>query len=359
MAVNPVKPTANGKRQSMPPGIIRWPAIAAVCCLLALLSLAIWNLAIAKWQHARNPVPGSFYSVEGRQMHIYCSGAGSPTIIVEAGLGSDWLGWQGVQPQLARLTRICTYDRSGLGWSEPRAGKHDAEAIVRQMHTLLDEAGVARPFVFVGHSAGGLYAREYAREFPSEIAGVAMVDSASPHQIDELPGFRASYDADKRNAAFILLWQELRVWSGWERLTGQCRARVPKDVAFMAGQYNAQQCRPDYEGGDVGEFLDLDAAMGQAGRLTTFGKIPLLILSQDTGRSSEGMTPNQVASLPVWAREQKALMSLSPLSWYVIARGSKHEIYHDRPDVVVADISRLVIYLRGGPAPSFGTTAIE
>jgi pimeloyl-ACP methyl ester carboxylesterase len=359
MAVDSVKPTTNREHRLLPRRIIRWTAIAAVCCFLALLLLAIWNLAAAKWQHARNPVPGSFYAVEGRQMHIYCSGAGSPTIVIEAGLGSDWLGWQGVQPQLAQLTRICTYDRSGLGWSEPRPGKHDAETIVRQMHTLLDEAGVARPFVFVGHSAGGLFAREYAREYPSEIAGVVMADSASPHQIDDLPGFRASYDADKRNAALDLFWEELRVWSGWDRLTGHCHAIVPKDMAFMAGQYNAQQCRPDYAGGDVGEFLDLDAAMSQAGRLTTFGKIPLLIISQDTNRSTEGMRPIQIAGLPVWAREQQALMSLSPISWHVIARGSRHEIYHDRPDVLVAEISRLIVYLRGGSAPPFGTTAIE
>ena len=137
--------------------IARATGILAGSCLLLLLALALWNLAVAKWQHAQNPVPGKFYSVEGRRMHLYCSGTGSPAIVIEAGLGSDWLGWQGVQPQLAQLKRVCTYDRAGEGWSEPRPGPRDAETIARQLHALLDQADVPRPLVLIGHSAGGLY----------------------------------------------------------------------------------------------------------------------------------------------------------------------------------------------------------
>jgi pimeloyl-ACP methyl ester carboxylesterase len=359
MAANPPEPAFRETHRSLLRSIVRWLGIVVVFCIPAALSLAIWNLAVTRWQHTHNPVPGSFFFVEGRQMHIYCSGGGSPAVVVEAGLGSDWLGWQGIQPQLSTMTRFCTYDRSGLGWSEPRAGKRDAEAIARQLHSLLDQAGVALPFVFVGHSAGGMYAREYAREFPADLAGVVLVDSASPQQFDELPGFRTSYDEDKRNAYSDLRWEELRVFSGWERLTGHCRARVPKDVAFMVGQYNAQQCRPEYEGGDLGEFMDLEDAARQAARTTSFGKIPLLILTKDTGRVEQGMSPNAVAGLPVWEREQEGLKSLSPASWRMVARGAGHQIYHDRPDVVVVEISRLILYLRGGPTPPFGTTTIK
>jgi pimeloyl-ACP methyl ester carboxylesterase len=333
--------------------------IAAIVCLLFLLILPVWNLAVTRWQHAHNPVPGSFYVIGGKRMHMYCSGIGSPTIVVEAGLGSDWLGWQVVQPQLSKVTRICTYDRSGLGWSEPRLGPRDAETIARQFHALLDEAGVQRPLVLTGHSAGGLYVREYAREFPAEVAGMVLVDSASPQQMDELPGFRTSYEEDKRNAWRDLRWEELRVWSGWERLVGGCHDKPGKGLENMAGQYDAQACRPSYEGGDLGEFLDLDVAFRQAARLTNFGSVPLVVLSKDTGVRTKEMTPKQIAGLQVWAREQEALKDLSPMSWLVIARGSGHKIYQDRPDVVVKEMSRLIAYLRGGPAPPFGSTTVE
>jgi pimeloyl-ACP methyl ester carboxylesterase len=133
--------------------------IVLVLLLLLLLTFSLWNLAVARRQHVHNPVPGNFYSVEGRQMHLYCSGTGWPTIVIEAAAGANSLGWQGVQSKLSPLTRICTYDRAGHGWSQPRPGPRDAETIVRELHELLDQAGVQRPLVLTGHSAGGLYIR--------------------------------------------------------------------------------------------------------------------------------------------------------------------------------------------------------
>lgn len=339
--------------------IARLVGILAGCCLLFLLALSLANLAVTKWQHARNPVPGNFYSVYGKQMHLYCSGSGSPTIIIEAGAGADWLGWQGVQPKLSQVTRVCTYDRAGHGWSQPRTGPRDAEAIARELHALLDQASVPRPLVLMGHSAGGLYVREYDREFPAEVAGVALIDSSSPQQIDDLPGWRRSYEADKQDMGRQLQWEELKVWSGWERLTGNCRNTPSPELRHLAGQYDAQMCRPEYVGGDDNEFPYFEATCKQAARLTSFGNVPLLIISQDPDRGREGMTANAIAGLPVWAREQEALKPLSPLSWRVIARGSRHAIHHDRPDVIVGEMARLIGYLRGGPAPPFGDTTIE
>jgi pimeloyl-ACP methyl ester carboxylesterase len=333
--------------------------IVPVLLLLLLLTVSLWNLAVAKWQHVHNPVPGNFYSVEGRQMHLYCSGTGWPTIVIEAGAGANSLGWQGGQSKLSPLTRICTYDRAGHGWSQPRPGPRDAETIVRELHELLDQAGVQRPLVLTGHSAGGLYIREYAREFPSEIAGVVLIDASSPQQIDELPGWRQSYEEGKRNFARQLRWEKLRIWSGWERLMGRCHDEPSKELQYLAGQYDAEMCRPEYVGGDDSEFLYFETACKQAARLTSFGNVPLLIVSSDTDQRGSGMTENAIAERSVWAREQETLKSLSRVSWRVIARGSGHGVHHDRLDVVVTEMTHLIAYLRGGPAPPFGTTAVE
>jgi pimeloyl-ACP methyl ester carboxylesterase len=213
--------------------------------------------------------------------------------------------------------------------------------------------------VLAGHSAGGLYVREYAREFPAEVAGVVLIDSSSPQQIDELPGWRRSYEADKHGMVRQLRWEELRVWSGWKRLMGNCRNTPSPKLRHLAGQYDAEMCRPEYVGGEDSEFPYFETTCKQAARLTGFGNVPLLIISQDPDRPREGMTANAIAELPVWAREQEALKSLSPLSWRVIARGSGHAVHHDRLDVVVAEMTRLIGYLRGGPPPPFGNTVIE
>jgi len=326
----------------------------AVCALMILAILSVWNFAVAKWLHERNPVPGRFYAVEGRQMHIDCSGAGTPAVVMEAAASAPWSVWRKVQPGLSKVTEVCSYDRAGHGWSEARTDPRDAEAIVRELHMLLDEAGVKRPFVLAGHSAGGLYVREYAREFPAEVAGVALIDASSPGQIDELPGFRAAYEYDKRDAKRELWENRLGVWSGWERLLGRCKVPT-ENYPGWAGQYNAMACRPDYVDTDECELNYFEESSRQAGRLASFGDIPLLVISRDPD-ARKGMTPRGVAQIPVWEREQEESKSLSPISWRVIARNSGHMVPLDRPDVVVSELTRLIDYLRGGSAPPFGAT---
>lgn len=338
---------------------LRLIKILAAFCALFLPALSLWNLAVNKWQHAHNPVPGNFYIVDGRQMHIYCSGAGSPTVLIETGAGATWLGWQGVQSQLAQVTRVCSYDRAGHGWSEPRSGMRDAETIVRELHALLDHAGVERPLVFTGHSLGGLLAREYAREFPAEIAGVVMIDSSSPRQLDELPGARASYEQDKRDFFRQLFWERVRVWSGVERLIGNCHDEPSKELQHLAGQYDALMCRPAYVGGADSEFPDFDQTCNEAGRLKSFGNVPLLVISQDPDRKDDNPKEQRFAGKHIWNQEQENLKSLSPLSWRVIARNAGHAVHHDRLELVVAEMTKLIAYLRGGPAPPFGSTATQ
>jgi pimeloyl-ACP methyl ester carboxylesterase len=293
-------------------------------------------------------VPGDFYSIEGKQMHIVCTGTGSPAVVLESAASARWLQWRKVQPELSHVTRVCSYDRAGHGWSEPRNGLRDAETIARELHSLLDHAAVERPFIYAGESAGGLYLREYAREFPAEVAGVALIESSSPQQIDELPGFRACWERDKRKAQRTLWTDRLRVWSGWERLRGHC-----------ASQNNAD-CRPAYVDMDENEFIYFDMSSRQAGRLKSFGNIPILIVTGEkeimAGKTAKDMDRAETA---VWNSEQEASKSLSPLSWRVVARGSGHIVPIDRPDLVIAEITRMIGYLRGGTGPPFGSTTTK
>ena len=140
---------------------------------------------------------------------------------------------------------------------------------------------------------------------------------------------------------------------------GRCRNTPSPELQHLAGQYDAEMCRPEYVGGEDSELPYFETTCKQAARLTSFGNVPLLIMSQDPDRPRDGMTANEIAALPVWAQEQEELKTLSPLSWRVIARGSGHGIQHDRLDVVVTEMTRVIDHLRGGSAPPFGNTAIE
>lgn len=299
------------------------------------------------------------YTVDGYAMQLDCMGSGSPTIVLEAGSGDNLLYWQTIQPQLARLTRVCSYDRAGLGWSEPRDGDHDAEAIVKQLHGLLATAGVYPPLILVGASAGSFYVREYAREFPGEAVGFAFLDASSPMQVDELPGQRQWYDAERPKRVRAARWEKVKTAMGWQRLLGRCHDDVPHGLERLRGAYDAEMCRTSYVGADLPEWIDFEKSGHQAGRLASFGDLPLVVISQDPEREKKGWTQPAIDAQPVWAREQAQLAAMSSRSWHVVARGSGHHVHHERPDVVIEEISRLINYLRGGDAPEFGSTKVQ
>ena len=259
--------------------VIRSVFLAA---LILLLTPAAWNLAATKYQHSRNPVPGAFYDIEGRQMHIYCTGSGPYTVLIEVGASADSDSWRGIQETLSQKTRVCTYDRNGHGWSEPSPGPHDADTIARKLHALLDKAAVPRPLILTGHSAGGLYIRAYARQFSREVVGAVMIDSSSPAQSDELPGWRSDWEEDNRKLQAEIWKDRVKVWSGWDRLTGNCHDAPSKELEYLAAEYDAETCRPEFAGEENNELPYFEVSSMQAARLITFSDIPLLIITRDT-----------------------------------------------------------------------------
>src|SRR5271165_1459627 len=122
-------------RRSFGRRALRRAAIGAAICVLLLLTLSLWNLAAANWQHERNPVPGNFYTVKGLKMHLDCSGTGSPAVVLEAASSAPWSVWRKVQPDLSQITTVCSCDRAGHGWSQARKGTRDAETIARELHS--------------------------------------------------------------------------------------------------------------------------------------------------------------------------------------------------------------------------------
>lgn len=133
--------------------------------------------------------PGQPFDVDGHKMHINCQGAGSPTIVLEAGAFSFSSEWYWVQQQLSPTNRVCAYDRAGNGWSEPGPTPRDSLNIVHDLHKLLQAAGEPGPYVLVGHSLGGVLSPIYASEYPGEVLGIVMVDSAIPPSWPEKSGY--------------------------------------------------------------------------------------------------------------------------------------------------------------------------
>ncbi len=133
--------------------------------------------------------------VGGYRLYVKCIGVGSPTVILEAGLGSSSKTWDLVMPEVSKRTRVCSYDRPGEGRGDPaprpvrQIGSHKyielrtGRQIVRDLHTLLANTDISAPYVLVGHSLGGLYAILYAHYYQNDIVGMVLVDSAHPDQV--------------------------------------------------------------------------------------------------------------------------------------------------------------------------------
>ena len=161
--------------------------------MIAVVAIALASssgLNAIALHHFRTRPPGKMYLVNGRRMRIDCTGSGSPTIVLDAGLGNDGLIWGGVQPALAKTTRVCSYDRAGFGWSEVLPPPRDADHIADELHGLLAAARIDGPIVLMGHSISGIYIREYATRYPAEIAGLIFVDGSTPLQ-NRNPAFKA------------------------------------------------------------------------------------------------------------------------------------------------------------------------
>src|SRR6266852_221780 len=157
--------------------------LIAVLGLLVVLGLVgTMDESVAEAADVRAyPPPGQMIDVGGHSLHINCVGTGTPTVVIDAGWGDSsgaWSSW--VQPEAARTTRVCTYDRAGMGYSEPGPLPRTAEIFALELHRLLRGAGEPGPYVLVGHSLGGLPVRVFAHEYAAEVAGVVLIEWMSP-----------------------------------------------------------------------------------------------------------------------------------------------------------------------------------
>jgi pimeloyl-ACP methyl ester carboxylesterase len=322
--------------------------IAAAVVILGVAG-ATWNFLAIRHDRRANPPPGRLYDVNGHAMHLYCTGEGSPTVVLESGHGDDFTVWGKVQPALSRVTRTCSYDRAGFGWSESQRGARDGLHIADQLHALLAEAGITAPVVLVGHSAGGLYSRIYTSRFPQGVAGLVLVDATAPNPLP-YPPFASALDHHS-NAEFLFVKSTVAL--GLARLMGQCDA-VPAGLDAYAGWIKSSEC--DYP--QLDEYVREDRALHdsrkQGAETGPFGNLPLLVLSQDPKLAIPAFLAKRVTRKDwLWAaaahdREQAAYLQLSTNSRRVIATGSGHYIQYERPDVVVRETTALIRQIRSG-----------
>src|SRR5574341_43992 len=161
--------------------------------ILSALTYALGASAKVKLMR-ENPPPGQLVDVGGYDMYLYCTGKDSPTVILVSGLDDFSIAWSLVQPEIAKTTRVCSYDRAGLGWSEASPTPRTSENMVEELHTLVVNANVAPPYVMVGHSFGGALAQLYIHNYPDDVVGLALVDAAPTDLFVRIPTWGKAID---------------------------------------------------------------------------------------------------------------------------------------------------------------------
>jgi pimeloyl-ACP methyl ester carboxylesterase len=329
--------------------------IGAIIAILALIAgaLALLGRRAKKSMAARYPPPGQLVDVGGFRMHINCQGdpSAGPAVVMDAGNGEPGLVWASVQSKVAEFARVCAFDRAGLGWSEPSPHPRTLSNFVDEQRTLLARAGVGPPYVLVGHSAGGLYARLYAHEYPGEVVGMVLVD-AGHEDLDVRPPeslVKMTKRAMKVMGCALPLLQMLSSIGFW--------ALVPAAVERMWPSPIPEEAREAFVGmaasgtqwfGTAGKetaAMWSNLATARAMQLPSLGGMPLVVLSRGRTQMSTGpgISAEAVGQFKVANDEMQAeLAALSTRGKQIIAEDCGHHIQVEQPQLVIEAIREVV-----------------
>ena len=334
----------------------RWLKIAlrSLTVLIALLLFAgIVYEQIGRWRdRARFPQIGRSVDIGGRNLNIFCSGAGAPPVIFESGGPGPGLEWEPFQPQAARFTQACWYDRAGEGWSDLGPFPRTSVAIANDLHELLKRAGVPAPYVFAGASFGGLNSRVYGGLYPKEVAGMVLIDSAHEDELQRAPRFYLGRTAPRFLWHPLALAFDAAAFVGLLRFTQSPPAQA-KDPSQMTREeiIVALRQRPKSLVGNVSAGIVLPESFAEAARVTRIGDFPLVVLTAGKPLDFGDAELNREAAAyqQVWIHEiQPKLVGLSSHGRQIVVPDANHGTIPQ--ELIIRSIREVVTEARGLPA---------
>lgn len=311
--------------------------------LLGVLLAACWALGlyVSIGVDERNPPPGRLVDIGHTRLHIACSGAGSPTVILETGSNAWSSSWSVVQQELAGDTRVCSYDRGGLGWSEAGAKPRNYATQLAELEALLAASGEGPPYLMVGWSYGGPLAWLYTARNPERVQGIVMVDSGTyryQHWIEE--NYPQLYSMSQLGPKIMEAIHALGLGAAVLTLAGSTDGTNPffasmrtSDVGFLLRSFP----------GILEEGSNMAASMQDMfGEVPGIGAIPLVVIESGNVMQVPGMPGLGEELKAQFHQDQLHLLGLSTRAEYVVAGNSGHNIPDEAPGVIVAAVRRVL-----------------
>lgn len=326
-------------------------------CLGILLGAGVSYERFGEWRdRERFPQVGTSVNIGGRSLNLYCSGFGSPTVVMDSGGGVPGYGWVLVERSVSKLTRSCWYDRAGYGWSDPSPGPHTAADIAEDLYKLLHSAGVSPPYLLVGHSVGGFNMRVFAARHLNEVAGLVLVDSADEYEDpNRLPeSMRGAANSLSKSLRFLLA-EGLRLGfhAGLVRLLDDGVAKPDGGLsAHDALIIHTLQLQPKAFDASLNESTMRSETLAQVIAVKSLGSIPLIVLSGAQKPFVELSTAD--AELLDRFMEHRVhvtqahLATLSTNGCQIVLPNVGHAIPTQAPDEVVSAVRNLLSDLSSG-----------
>ncbi len=327
----------------------------------------VYQMVGARRLAGRHARPGRLIDVGGHRLHAVCRGEGTPIVLLESGIAASSLSWTLVQPEVATFTRVCAYDRAGLAWSDLASSPRTFDRIVQELRAVLMDIAPRGPYVLVGHSFGSFVVRGYAAHFPSDVAGVVLVDPPTEWlamtrqrtrmlrggvQLSRLGALLAhlgvvraclallSGGAPGAPRRFVKIFGATAART-LEKLVGEVR-KLPTDVHPIVQMH---WCQPKCFHAMADHLSVLARDGGAMAALAPPSDVPLTVIS------SSDQPPEQIAA-------HRRLSECSHRGRHVVAARSGHWIQFDESDLIV-DVIRELVELSRASAPRLGPGRIE